>query len=370
MRKRAKPDATADKTGRQQIRRGEFGGIAVPRLLFVGQRLPQPVHRPLRHLAHDLADVLGPNTARSQPSRTIDIGLRHRPARIRLERQRIRHPAPTEIGSQRLVVAMGRVRKPMKQTVHALEHGARTDKSRPRQQRRPNAGLRRPARMQPLGPRALGEIFDDAPCHAAGDAERVHDLSGIETERRADARSRTHRTEDRGRVKPGLVDGLRHHQAQSAQNFRADGDADQRHAAVGIMPLAGCQHRRHYHRTGMHRTALESVVEILAMRRSTVDEGRACGVQGALMTDHRAWAAIVPARKRACDIILIARGHAQADDIDQQIFAFARGRRRQATCLQRHDLLSERFGDGGFWQLGCHYRCQWIKRGTTWCSAP
>ena len=54
----AEPDAAVDETGRQQIGHREFRGIAVGRALLVGERLPQPVHRALRHLADDLRDVL------------------------------------------------------------------------------------------------------------------------------------------------------------------------------------------------------------------------------------------------------------------------------------------------------------------------
>ena len=277
----AEPDAAMDKTGREQIGRGEFGRIAVARALLVGKRLPQPVHRPLRDLADDLGDVVGLDAARGQPSGAIDVRLRHGSAGVRLERQRVRHPAGAEIARQRLVVAMGGVGKTVEQPMHALEHRARADKSLPRQQRGANARLRRPAGMQPLGPGAFGEIFDDAAGHAAGNPERIHNLPGIETERGADAGRRPHRAEDRGRVKAGLVDRLRHHQAQPAQHFGADRDPDQRHAAIGIVPLAGGQHRRHDHRAGMHRAALEGVVEILAMRRGAVDEGRPRRVQRA-----------------------------------------------------------------------------------------
>ena len=142
--------------------------------------------------------------------------------------------------------------------------------------------------MQPLGPGAFGEIFDDAAGHAAGDAERIDDLPGVEAERRADAGRRAHRAEDRGRMKAGLVDGFRHHEAQPAQHFGADGDPDQRHAAIGIMPLAGGEHGRHDHRAGMHRAAFERVVEILAMRGGAVDEGGARRIQRAAMADRRA----------------------------------------------------------------------------------
>ena len=91
------------------------------------------MHRCLRDLAHDLADVLGPEAARGQPSRAVDVGLRHRPAGIGLKRQRVRHPARAEIACQRVIVALSRMREPMKQPMNSLEYRARTDKSRPRQ---------------------------------------------------------------------------------------------------------------------------------------------------------------------------------------------------------------------------------------------
>jgi hypothetical protein len=47
--------------------------------------------------------------------------------------------------------------------------------------------------------------------------------------------------------------------------------------AFGIVLLACRQNRRHDHRAGMYWTALERVVEILAMRRGAIDEGGACG---------------------------------------------------------------------------------------------
>ena len=164
--------------------------------------------------------------------------------------------------------------------------------------------------MQPLGPGALGKIFDDAAGHAAGDAERIDDLPGVEAECCADTGGRAHRAEDRCRVETGLVDGLRHHETQPAQHFGADGDPDQRHAAVRIMPFAGGEHRRHDHGSGMDRAALKSVVEILAMRGRPVDEGGARRIQRASMPDRRAWAVIVATRQRASDVVLVARGDA------------------------------------------------------------
>ena len=96
-------------------------------------------------------------------------------------------------------------------------------------------------------------------------------------------------------MKTGLVDGLGHHEAEPAEHLGADRDAGQRHAPVRMVPLAGRQNRRHDHRAGMHRPALEGVVEILAMRRGAVDEGRPRRGQSAGVADHRARAVIVPA---------------------------------------------------------------------------
>ena len=238
--------------------------------------------------------------------------------------------------------------------MHALEHGARADEPAARQQRRADARLRRPAGMQPLGPGAFGEIFDDAAGHAAGDAERIDDLSGVEAQRGADAGGRAHRAEDRGRMKAGLVYRLRHHEAQAAKHLGADSNPDQRHPSVGIMPLAGGQHRRHDHRAGMHRAAFKGIVKILAMRGRAVDESGARRVQRARVPDRRARPVIVAARERALDVVLVARGDAEPDDVDQQILAFARGRGRQRARLQRDDLFGQRFGDGDFGQSGRH----------------
>ena len=295
FRERAESDTAMHEAGSQQIRHSEFRGIAVARALLVGERLPQPVHRSLRHLADDFGNFLGFDAARGQPARTIDIGLRHGPAWIRLERQRVRHPARAEIAGQRVVIALRGMCKAMEQPVHALEHRAWSEKPCPRQERRADTRLRRPSGMHPLGPGAFREIFDDAAGHAAGNAERIDDLPGVEAKRCTDTGGRAHRAEDRGRVETGLVDSLRHHEAQPAQYFGADGDPDQRHAAIRIMPFAGGQHSRHYHGTGMHRATLESVVKILAMRRSAIDEGGAV---------------IVAARQRASDVVLVARSDA------------------------------------------------------------
>jgi hypothetical protein len=154
-------------------------------------------------------------------------------------------------------------------------------------------------------------------------------------------------------MKAGLVHGFRHDETEAAKNFGADGNALQRHAAVGIVPLASRQHRRHDHRTGMYRPALEGVVKILAMSRGAVDESGARRRQRARMSDRGARTVIVAACERASYVVFVARGDAETDDVDQEILAFARSRRRKRT-LQRGDLRRQRFSDRSLRQSRRH----------------
>ena len=127
----------------------------------------------------------------------------------------------------------------------------------------------------------------------------------------------------------------------------ADRDAEQRGLTVRAVPLAGGEHRRHDHGAGMHRPALEGIVEILAMRRGAVDERRAGGAQRARMADRRARAVVIEGGQRAPDIVLVARGDAQPDDVDQQVLALALAPRPAGAPDQARDALGKLFGDGG-----------------------
>ena len=108
-------------------------------------------------------------------------------------------------------------------------------------------------------------------------------------------------------------------------------------------PIA--EHRRHDHRAGMDRAALEGVVEILAMRRGAVDEGRAGRAQRAPVADRGAGPVLVPAGERAADIILVARGDAEADHVDQRLLAFLARGGGQLVGIDRSDAFGQMFGD-------------------------
>src|SRR6202521_2368334 len=135
------------------------------------------MHRSLGDLADEFLDVVGLERACGEPARAIDIRMGHGSARIRLEGERLQDPTLAEVSDQRSIVAVRGPSEAMEHAVGALEYRARTDEPGAAQERRAQARLRRPAGMQPLGPCALGEIFDDAARHAAGDAERADGLA-------------------------------------------------------------------------------------------------------------------------------------------------------------------------------------------------
>ena len=141
------------------------------------------MHRAFGHLAAELCDVVRPEAARGEAAGAVDIGMGHGAAGVRLEGQRLGHPALAEAVDELAVIARGGVGEAVEEPVRALEHAQRPGEAGARQQRRGEPGLRRPAGMEPLRPGAVGEIFDDAAGHAAGDAERVDGLVGREAER-------------------------------------------------------------------------------------------------------------------------------------------------------------------------------------------
>ena len=107
-------------------------------------------------------------------------------------------------------------------------------------------------------------------------------------------------------------------------------------------------------RAGMHRAAFEGVVEILAMRGGAVDEGGARRAQRAGVADRRARPVVVAAGERALDVVLVARGDAEPDHVDQQVLAFLPDRRRQRIGAQRSDALGQMLRDGNLGKLRVH----------------
>ena len=204
--------------------------------------------------------------------RAVDEGLRHGAAGVRLERNRLHHPASAEVVEKRLEIGRDRRRECPVHAVDALEHRARPQESAARHQRGAHARLRGPARMHALGPCALGKVFDDSGGHAAGDAKRRDDRRGRQPQCRARRAGRREGAEYRRRMEPCLVRRRRRHQAEPAQQLRAGDDAGEQPVAAEPFPLADGEHRRHDDGARMHRPPLERVVVVLAVGGSAVDQ--------------------------------------------------------------------------------------------------
>jgi hypothetical protein len=66
------------------------------------------------------------------------------------------------------------------------------------------------------------------------------------------------------------------------------------------------------------------------------------------MPDGGAGALVVPAGDLRLDVILVARGDAKSDHVDQEVVAFLPGGLRQLGRIDCEDAFYEMFGDGNF----------------------
>ena len=87
------------------------------------------------------------------------------------------------------------------------------------------------------------------------------------------------RAEHGGGMEARLVHRLGRDQAQAADGLDADRDAEQRRWPSRLLLLGGGEHGRHDDGAGVHRAALEGVVEVLAVGGGAVDEGGAGGAE-------------------------------------------------------------------------------------------
>src|SRR4051794_7898599 len=104
----------------------------------------------------------------------------------------------------------------------------------------------------------------------------------------------------------------------------------------------------------MDRPALEGVVEVLAMGGGAVAEGRPGCAHRTPVTDRSAWAVLVPARKRAADVVLVARSDAKTDHVDRGLLAFLARRRGQLAGVDRRDPLGQMLGQRNVGELCVH----------------
>ena len=214
----------------------------------------------------------------------------------------------------------------MKQTVRAFKHRARTHETGLGQAHRAVARLRCPTGVHALGPRTIGQVFDDAAGHAASQAQGVDHLRFADAHGRAHRHHRAHRTKDGGGMKAGFVHLGGGDGTQAAHHFHAMSDAAQHIGSAEGMSLRGGEHHGHDDRTGVHRATFVGVVKVLSVGRDPVDKSSTFGAQADLMTDGGARACAVQRSQRSRHIRLVAGSQANPHHIQQQ--AFGRATRR------------------------------------------
>ena len=101
-----------------------------------GERFPEAMDGAFSDVAHDLGDVAGAHALFRELDGAIDERLRHRSARVWLERNLLHHPRVTEIAPQWREVRCHRRRERAIEPVLPLEHGARANEAASSQQGR------------------------------------------------------------------------------------------------------------------------------------------------------------------------------------------------------------------------------------------
>ena len=175
--------------------------------------------------------------------------------------------------------------------------------------------------MHAFGPGAVGQVFNDARGHAAGDAEGVHQFVFAQAQGRTQAGHGAHHAKDGGRVKAGLVHFGGGHGAQAAHDFNAHRDAAQQVGARQLVALGRRQQSRHDDHAGMHRPAFVGVVKVFAVRSNAVDKCGGFHAAGLGKADDAAGAVLLDRGQRGQHIVFMTCGHADAGHVHQQALA-------------------------------------------------
>ena len=307
------------------------------------------MHDTFRSFAFDQFDVGRLQTLCHQPSRTVDIWVRHGAAGIRFEGNVCAQPAFAKTIQHAGEISLVSACEGMKKTVLAFEHGAWPDESRLCETRSAVARLRRPAGMHAFCPCAFGQIFDDARRHAGCDAYRIGQLFCVKSQCCADPCGGADGTKYGGRMKARFVHQLWRDHTHAANDFAADRNADADIRTAQLMSLGGGENGRHDHRARVCRAAFECVIEIIAMCSSAVAECRHAQTAPFGLADHGAATRLIGRNKGGLHKIRLACRNANTRDVNQQRLANGHSRVRchaRQACDHGGELL-------GYAERGC-----------------
>jgi hypothetical protein len=204
--------------------------------------------------------------------------------------------------------------------VGTFQDALRSGEPGPRQQGRGHPRVRAPAGVQPLGPRPIGEVLDDAGGLAAADAERVDQLILVEAVEPPGRGRRREARRDRRRVEVARVQLPRHGEADAAHHLHRGDQRLQHGAAAGAGRLAHGQRGGDGHAARVDDGVLPRVVEVQPVGERGVGEHGAGGGDAPAATEQGALCrAAEPLRH-------VQHGAAEG---------FARGGQRVAQRVQR-----------------------------------
>ncbi len=258
----------------------------------------------------------------AQAQRAVHVGMRDRAARVGLERERGELPPPAERRELRLqAVGLVAAREGRVEAVGALEDRLRPGEPRARHHRRGHPRVRGPARVQALGPGAVGQVLDDPGGLAAAEAEGVDLLVLGEPVEASGHRGGREAPGERGRVVVARVETARHREADPAHHLHPRDHRLEDLAARGPHRLANRQRGGDRDAAGVNDGVLAGVVEVEAVSERAVGEHRARGAhagrgphQGAL---RGAAQLLGGPRDRAAEV-LAARGQAAPQRVQGQ----------------------------------------------------
>ena len=227
----------------------------------------------------------------------------------------------------------GAAGKSLIEAVGALEDGLRSGEAGAGEDDRSHPGMSRPAWMQSLGPRPVGEILDDPARLAAADAEGVDELIlGEMIELARHSRRREASRERRG-MEVARVEASRHGEADPAHHFHARYHRLEDGPARGAHCFADGQRGGDGDAARVDDGILARVVEVETVGEGGVGEGRARRARLRLGADERAFlrpAQSLGAVQHGAAEILARRGEAAPEGVEHE-HGCLRGHRRRNT---------------------------------------
>ncbi len=336
---------------RQEIGQAELRRVTILRRVLGGERLPEARHRPRRGPASDLDDVLGAHAVTvSEPQRAVHVRLGDRAARIGLERQLLELPDAAEAREQ-LVEPLGLdiARERAIEPVLALEYRLGPGEAGLGEERGDDAGMRRPARVQALRPRAVGQILDDPRGLAPADAEGAHQLVLGQAIELARGGGGGEGTGEGGRVVVARVKFAGDGQPDAAHHLDSGHDGGERRAPRRAGRLAHGKARRDRDRPGVHDRVLTRVVEVEPVSQRRVGEHRVGGGDSHRAADHgalRLAAEALGGRARGASEVVAGGGQTASQDVEREETGLVDHRRRQIFELERDDEAGQAPRDG------------------------